>query len=186
MKLTNDDYYFDLQEIKTQHKARLWSYVSGEVTIIESICLQNTVDVLKLGQLDESEEAQRQFDMYGLILERSLHHNLFEDVKTAIRINGFHDMNEDELKNYITDKATVMLSDSRSYINLRSHYYPLLRGRDDDRFDSEFASKFYEKIVRKSIKVSNAQKEEIRKLKQKYSFWNKVNFVGALLRKRKK
>ena len=186
LKLTDDDYYSDLQEIKSQHKARLWSYVSGELKIIESTALQNSAKILKLDDPETSPDHQRQYDMFGLIVERTLNSNLFEEIKTAVRINGFHDMKGDELNVYIEDKSAVLLSNSRSYINQRSNYYPLLRGTDDERFPPELATKFYGKIVRKAIKISNDQKEEVKKLKQKYSFWAKINFIGNLYKKLKK
>ncbi len=186
IKLTDGDYYSDLHEIKSQHKARLWNYVSGELKIIESTTLHNTAKILKLDDPNASADSQRQFDMFGLIIERTLHTYLFEEIKTAVRINGFHDMKDDELDVYIADKSAVLLSNSRSYIHQRSHYYPLLRGTDEKRFPSDLANKFYGKIVRKAIKISNDQKDEIKKLKQKYSFWAKINFIGNLYKKLKK
>lgn len=187
LKMTDDDYYSELQDIKTKYRARMWEFTSGELRIIEAHSLDNVEKLLGLkGSLDITSDKQKQFAMFSLVLERTLHHTIFEAIKTAIRVNGFHNMNPEELEQYIKDKADVLLRESRKSINGRIMYYPMLRGTEEKRFTVEQSEKFFGKIVKKSIKLYSQEQEEIKKLKKKYSLWTKINFIGALINKFKK
>lgn len=181
--MTDDDYYSELQDIKTKYKARMWAYTSGELRIIEAHSLNQVEKILKLSEKKPDSDEYKQFVMFGLVLERTLHHTIFESIKTAIRLNGFHAMDAEELNTYTKDKADVLLRESRKALNGKVMYYPLLRGTEDERFKLEDAEKFYAKIVRKSIKLQKQEKAEIKKLKKKYSIWSKINFIGMLINK---
>jgi hypothetical protein len=184
-KVIDDDYYSDLQDIKTKFQARMWEYVSGELRVIEATSLNKAEEILGMHTTVLAVETpeQMQFAMFSLVLERTLHHNIFESIKTAIRINGFHSMNPEELQIYITDKSDVLLRESRKSINARRMYYPKLSGTEEVRFSVSDSTKFYGKIVHKSIKLQAQEKAEIKKLKHKYSIIAKLNLIKIIMDK---
>lgn len=186
LKMTDDDYYSELQDLKSKYKARMWSYLSGELRIVESTSLGNVSEILNVKELDEDDELYKEYIMFSLVLERNLYSHVYESIKTAVRVNGFHDMNESELTVYIREKSLAILEDSRKNINDKSMYYPSLRGTDEKRFSVEQARTFFDKVVRKSVKLYQKEKEDIKELKKKYSLWAKINFIGAIINKFKK
>jgi hypothetical protein len=187
LKMTDDDYYSELQNIKTKYQARMWEYLSGELRIIEAMSLNRaeTIFGIEIGK-EVPEDIGRQFAMYGLVLERSVHYILFESVKTAIRINGFVDMTPDDLESYVSDKAHALLRESRKSINAKVRFYPMLRGTDEHRFSLDDATKVYYKIVKKYIKLHGEEEKALRELKRQYSIWTKINIVGSIINKLKK
>lgn len=186
LKATDDDYYSELQELKSKYKARMWSYLSSELRVVESRSLANVAEILNISELEEDDDKYKEYIMFSLVLERNLYSHVYESIKTAIRINGFHEMDDADLSIYINEKAVSLLEDSRRHINDKTMYYPSLRGTDNQRFTVEQARAFFDKVVRKSIKLYRQEKEEIKKLKKKYSLWSKINFIGALINKFKK
>lgn len=188
LKVTDDDYYIEKQDIKTKYQARMWEYLSGEMRIVESQSLNKVQTMMGLNtpKREIDKDTQQQFAMYSLVLERTVHHTLFEAIKTAIRINGFVDMGPDELSIYIADKSNVILRESRKSINGKMMYYPLLIGTDEERFTEKDAITVYSKIVMKYKKLHEQEKQEFIKLKKKYSIWTKINLLGALITKIKK
>ena len=187
LKMTDDDYYADVQALKEKYRARMWEYLSGELRIIESISLSKVEGILEIKAGEPiPEDINRQLTMFGMVLERTLHHTLFESVKTAMRLNGFVDMEPDDLDVYVKDKANVLLRESRKSLKGKDIYYPKLRGTDDQRFTLDEAVQFYYKIVKKYIKLHKEEEKAKAEIKKKYSLWVKINFVGAIIRKLKK
>lgn len=187
LKMTDDDYYSELQEIKSKYKARMWEYISGELRIVEAISLNKTEEILGIKEGEEiSEEVNRQFAMFGLVLERTVHHTIFESIKTAIRLNGFLDMSPEDLTAYVEDKAEVLLRESRKSINGKISYYPLLRGTDERRFTLAESQTIFMKIVKKCIKLHKDEQADFDKLKRQYSIWAKINIFAGIMNKLKR
>ena len=187
IKLTDDDYYSDVQDIKNKYRARMWEYLSGEMRIVEAMSLTRAEEIfgIKAGET-VSDDVNKQFAMFSLVLERTVHHTIFESIKTAMRLNGFVDMDPEDLEVYVRNKAEVLLRESRKSINGKISYYPTLRGTDEQRFNIEDAKNIYHKIVRKYIKLHREEETDLKKLKLEYSIWTKINIVGAFINNIKK
>ena len=87
IKFTDDDYYSELQSIKEKYRARMWEYLSGELRIVEAMSLNKAEEIfgIKEGEI-VPEEVNRQFAMYSLVLERTVHHTLFESAKSCLAV----------------------------------------------------------------------------------------------------
>jgi len=185
LKITDGDYYSDVQDIKSKYKARMLEYISGKLRIIEAISLNKTEEILGIKEGEViSEEVNRQFTMFGLVLEITMHHIIFESIKTAIRVNGFLNMNDDDLNVYIQEKSEVLLRESRKSINSKISYYPLLRGTDEKRFTIINARTIFAQIVNQCIKLHKEEHADIDKLKRQYSIWAKFNIFAKITNKR--
>lgn len=187
LKMTDDDYYSDVQALKDKYKARMWEYLSGELRIVEAVSLNKAEIIfgIEAGK-PVSDDINKQFAMFSLVLERTLHHNIYESIKTAMRVNGFVHMDADELDVYVRDKADVLLRESRKGVNGRIMYFPKLRGTDEQRFTLDDSIKIYYKVVKKCIKLHKEEEKDLKSIKRKYSIWTKINFIGAIIGKIKK
>ena len=187
IKMTDDDYYTELHRIKKEHETRIWIYVSDELRVIEDQSLSRVRELLGInGSFDPSSDKEKEYAMFSLVLERSLYHTVFTSIKNAVKLNGFHELKDEQLDRYIADKSNVILRESRKSVSHKEMYFPTLRGTDEQRYSANDAEKFFKKVVDKAIYESNQEKLAIKKLKKKYSLWTKINFVGAILNKLKK
>lgn len=182
------DLYIKMSEIKSKHKAILWSYISNELTIIKSISMNNTSNILDEIQLNKcpecgNDEKQKQLSMFSFVLDKILFFAIFNEIKTAIRINGFMKMDKPQLDAYILDKATYLLSKARGAIGESYYLYPLLRNTDDQRFALSASIEFFTSIINKSIQVKKDEELELKVLQKEYSFLSKINIVKKLLDK---
>jgi len=187
--MNKDDYCIKMNDIRSKHKGLLWGYISNELEIIEGISMSKAENIISRSTPPEHcgkdgyDPKIQQLTMFGFVLERVLHSTIFNEVKTAIRLNGFHDISIAEMNIYITDKAEFLLRKSRKLINERYYLYPLLRGTDDERFTLQDSEMFYRKIIEKAISVKNDETKDLLLLKKQYSVLEKINFIKRLYKK---
>jgi len=175
-KATDGEFYSELYDIKDKIRSRLWGFIRHELRVVESTSLENTRKVIETLDIGNYCTHDNMMDLYRASLERSLYVFLFEDIKTSMRENGFHDLVGAELDQYIKDRSEVVLSVSRILILDRCSF---LAGTDDGRFNLEGAMKFYGKIVKKSIDLKVEQDKEIKELRIKYSLIENIKKLFA-------
>ena len=181
--------YSEIQDCKNTHQAQLWAYISDQLGIIEAHSMNKAQDIIDKSPDLECEvkcgvnPKMSQLNFFGLILERCLYHDVFEKLKTAIRINGFHEMTDKELEAYIEEKADTLLRSTRKKINQRIYFYPLLKNTDEQRFTLDEAVKFTGKIIRKAIAVKKDEVADVAKIREKYSITTKLKVWSKLLKK---
>lgn len=189
MKSIQNDYHSKLYDLKQKYQSTLWDYISQEICLIESISLEKAKVLIGRSSLSECNGAcgfnskESQYNMFSLVLERVLHHDVFEKIKTAIRQNGFHSKSDAEIEMYITDKAEYLLTYSRKRLNMKSYMYSSLKGTEDERFNIDHSIKFYRKMVYKAIELKVEEDKAIKKLKSEYSILEKINFIKKIYNK---
>ncbi len=179
-KASDKSYYNSLTNLKEKSKAQLWSYVSDQLNMVESIVMDRAEEIVKGAIIKSCNQACGmdskgiQLTMFSLNLERSLHHHTFEDIKTAIRVNGFHKMSGVELDVFIQDKASSLIIKARKRVTSRGNTYLNIINSSVCKFSEQEAREFIGKIVKKSIKLQKDLDAEIRALNAKHSFLHKI------------
>lgn len=187
LKITDEDYYTEINAIREKYKARMLAYLGITMRNIESRIMENVATLLNItSETTADDSSLKEYERFGLVVERNMYTHIYEVVKHAVSVNGFHDLPHDELKVYIEDRARSLLGESRKKIEEKMVHYPSLRGTAEERFGMSEATEFFSKVVHKSIKLNKDEKEEIKQLKKKYSLIAKINFVGAIINKLKK
>lgn len=165
-KATDGEFYSDLQDIKDKKRSQLWTFIRNELHVIEAHSITNTKKIIESMDIGDYCSHENMMTIYRMSLERALYQFTFEDIKTAMRENGFHDFEGAALDQYIRDKAESILAVSRKLIVERC---PFIDGTDESRFSAEDCVKFFGKIVRKSIENKKEQDKEIKELKVQFS-----------------
>lgn len=165
-KATDGEVYSEIFDIKEKMRSRLWGFIRNELRLVEAVSLENTRRVIETLDVGDYCSHDTMMALYKASLERSLYIFLFEDIKTSMRENGFHNLKGAELDQYIEDKAESLLAYSRMLVVERC---PFLTGTDENRYSLDMSIKFYSKVVRKSIDLKNEQDKEIKALKSNNS-----------------
>ncbi len=184
-KIADNDYYDKLHDLKHKNQSNLWEFVADELSLIEAHSLKNVENILNTADAEACNNCgvdtrESQYNMFSLILERVLYHDIYERIKTATKQNGYYSKTGEALDLYICTKAEILLAYSRKRINLRKQYFPLLEGTEDKRFNLDDAITFYRKVVNKSIVIKSNEKDEIKALKAKYSILSRINILSIV------
>ncbi len=167
-----EDLFAEINDIKDKHQARLWEYVHDILAEVEYKSYKSAEKILELANGTSCnincgvDPKAAQLTMFALVLEKTLYIDIFEKIKTAIRINGFHDMEEHELNYYIDEKATILLNYSRKKLDSKSSNFPLLKGTEEQRFTHEDTVAAITRIVKKSKEIKDEELAEIKKLRE--------------------
>ena len=168
----HEDLFSEINDIKNKHQARLWEYVYDILTEVEYKSYKVAEKILENSQGTVCnincgvDPKAAQLTMFASILEKTLYIDIFEKLKTAVRINGFHDMGEHELNDYIQEKAKILLNYSRKKLDSKSSNYPLLKGTEEQRFTAEDTVLALTRIIKKAIEIKDEEVEEIKKLRE--------------------
>ncbi len=173
-------------DAKDAVRSKLWEDVTDELALVEASCLSNVEKIferhelkLKCGVECGIDVKKYQFNMYSLVLERVLYHDVFNKTKTAIKQNGFHHLNKEKLAIYTKHKAEKILVYARKRIDGRSMFFPILKGTDEERFNIEGTIDFYTKVVELSI---NSRIEEERLYKEILSQYLPTGVIAKIRR----
>lgn len=171
-KVTEGEFYSDLQDIKDKKRSQLWTFIRNELHVIEAYSYNNTKKIIEcVDDVGDYGSHENMMVIYRMSLERALYQFTFEDIKTAMRENGFHDLDGAALDQYIRDKAESVLAVARKLILERC---PFIDGTDEERFSVEDGIKFYRKVVMRAIGNKKEQDAEIKELKMKFSIIEQI------------
>jgi hypothetical protein len=172
---TNEFYWREYYRIKNSYINRIQIFVSEEMKLIQNHCENQAYTILGIDTNHENDSKEFiQFMFYALVLKDTLAKIVYVDIMQSIEVDMFFELNDKELEEYINGKSHVLLTSSRAEVSKYYHFFPLLRGTDDDRFNLENTKGVYRRIVVKVISLNNEQAEELKILKHKYDFWHKL------------
>jgi hypothetical protein len=111
-------------------------------------------------------EVRHQIELFSMTLSIVLNKNIFNAMRDAIYINGFHNLGSEELEEYLNNKSLDLLTIIRNNITFSYNKFPCLYGSEDERFSIDNAKLFLKEIVEYYIEIEQEEKKELEKLEK--------------------
>ncbi len=129
---------------------------------------------------DECTKLADQYNSYAtqvmLALDRALFGPVRSGVKFKLHNNGFHDLGEAELKEYINNNYIGLLEISRGSIADVVNGTPLKDNPPDTRFSKDEGRAMFEEWIKQAINYHDKEMAKLDKTKAKYKLFGKRIF----------